>query len=660
MANTALVLVRSDDDPGTIFTYFVSNPTVAIGDHVEAGCMVGETIALNNAQWNAGDVNLGASVGSDGVGADVGIGSVGINNTIRTGDSVTVVRVDTMTPEVVRLYPALTEEPDEAACAANYSGCLNGASSSLLSLTGWATSAGVSLLSGGGVSLSGSSQIYQTNNMTLDDATTYTMTVQARATTTGDGFTVVNKIRLFVGEDTLEDGITTTWQTFSIEFLGEDLSASEAYGVVNRNASDVGVEIRYICISGETGTQTPTACYFKNHHFDDGPTDWTYDGGVTFQNGQAYTYHNSVVEQSVQLWPETGGDATYNLTIAGRLIATSAYTGQSGKYLDISYRFPMSGSYTLIDEIDSVMVGAEGKNIYSGNVDLEHSYVLTIPITISEYTTGLFSIKTEVTDSDNYLKGFRIDYACLQPTTDDGSFPGQGGAGFDPPFVENCQVVAAPEDNNISSWTFYHWSNLKQFFDCRLMVKLNQMAETMDNAWKTTRLFLRWVVASNQAAGRWLSLQLIPWLNGQLANLVRGLGNTSSSVSDTVNTSANIVTDAIQAAQMISNAIKGIVNLIRSIIEQFLSFFHLLEQLTAAIVGAYNDTQAIPIPYLPQCTLGPDESVICIAIWILDNTVFAGPGAAVIPIVIVFGSAHLLIWLAADIKKLVLEQGRAI
>jgi hypothetical protein len=186
------------------------------------------------------------------------------------------------------------------------------------------------------------------------------------------------------------------------------------------------------------------------------------------------------------------------------------------------------------------------------------------------------------------------------------------------------------------------------------------MAATVDTAWKTTRLFMRWIVATGQMSGRWLSTQVFSWIGGNFNNLILGTGNVTRGVSETVTTSANIIDDAKNFVEQVGKVVKQLTQLIQTIINQFLNLYNFAVALISTVVGAFSESQAIAIPNLPQCTLGPDESFICTMIWILDNTVFAGTGQALIPVLLSFGSAHLLLWLVAEFKKNLLEQGQAL
>lgn len=674
MTNTALVLVQADDDPGTIYTYFVTNAKVSTGDHVEAGCIIGETIPLNNSPVNVSSLSIGGAVGNSGVtgtvSANAGLGS------IQTGESITVVRQDIMVPEVTRLYPLLTEEPDESQCGKNFTGCKN-KNSSLLSLSGWSATSGVTLLSGGGVTIPSGNQILQ-NGVDLEDATNYVLTVQARSTQAGDGFTVVPKLRLFVADDAQDFSATTTWDTYELPFVGESLAADQAFGVVNQNFTGTDLEVRYICISIEGTDQATSACYFNNHHFDDGPTGWEVAGGVTFDTGQAFTYNDSTISQTVILNPiDEETEATYNLTVAGRLIATSAYTGQTGKSVTLQVQYPEAGDYVDIGTVDSVLVDSEGKNVYDGSVNLEHPYILTIPIIVSDPTNGTLTIKTLVSDSDNYLKGFRIDYACLQSTTDDGSFPGQDdNGGFVPPFTESCAAITVPQDNNISSWTYFHWSNLNRFFNCTLMIKINKMVEMMDDAIKTTKLFMRWVVATGQLGGRWMSTQLFPWLNGQFRNIAIGqvttvyqsggscndlfcvlntlISGILTPINNIVNTVLGIITTA---ANLLLTIVTGIIGLALAFLGRLLGLFNQVTALLGGLVTAYNTASPVAIDGLPVCNIDPTSSLFCRATWLFDNTILSGRWGILFTLVLGVAAIHLIIWVIGEFRSAIVTTG---
>lgn len=665
MTGLTAVIVEPDDDPSATFTYYVSSPNVAIGDHVSAGCVLGKTIELKAPGFSDGGADPSLQLG----GGTSGIISVqGGSESDNDQYGVTIVRYNKLEPETTRLYPSLTLEPDESSCALNnFNGCVN-PNSSLLTFENWIHTDGVTLIDGGGAVLPSGSQIYQTGLM-LDEGTSYTINVQARSTEAGDGFSVVPKIRIFAGSGTSDQPITTTWVNYSYTFSGADLTPEQAFGVVNQNFTGTDIEIRYVCMSEEGTGTVSSGCYFKNHHFDDGPTFWTITDGITFNAGQAYTYNDSVIEQGAMLNPIDGSTpADYTLKVVGRLIATNAYTGQIGKSVTIQYRYPTGGTYTDVGTVDSSLVDAEGKRVLDGSVNLEHAYTLTATVSISTPSTGLFSFKTVVDDSDSYLKGFRIDYICLQSPVD--GFPGQGGSGFDPPFYENCQVVAIPEDNNINSWVYYHWSNLDRFFNCTLMVTLNKMAKTLDDAWKTTRLFMRWIVATSQASGRWLSIQFFPWFNGHLRNIAIGqvttVYSTSGTCSDLFCVLNTLVNGLITPLQQIVSTLVGLVNnaaslfltILTGVVGVGLSFliriFNLFSQASSLLTGliaAYTTAAPITIDGMPMCSVDPASSPFCRAVWVLDNTILGGRWAVLITLIIAIATIHLILWSVGEFKR---------
>lgn len=688
LINLSIVVVEDAEDPDVTYTYWLADAEVSVGDEVVAGCVLGKTIQLKNPtnfvipglDLGAG-LNLGSS-GDAGLSVNIG-GSIEFRSLlVDAGVTTVVAKVD---GEPVQLYPLLSEEPDGANCAASVlTNCildnaeLKAARNGLI-IDDWSTS-GATAIDGGGVHIQNGGSITQFNIAILPDES-YTMSVLARVTTPIDSF---YPLRLEVGSASTTVNITEgDYQLMTWALGPREVSVLDHIGVYNQTNTPfnsefpVEVDIKYICFAPLSANVAPGSCYFANHQFTADGQGWVSTGNVQFAGGQATMGDAAVIEQGVLLLPD--GDTPVNYTVSAlvRLSATNQFTGQSGKEIQMVYRFPETESYVELGLIDSVLVQAEGLNTYDGLVNVEHVYRLSATFEIAEGTEGLFSFGLLVTDPDYYLRGLRIDQLCLTPETDDGSFPGQGGGGgFTPPFIERCGIVPTPTDNNVSSWTYFHWKNLERFFNCTLMIKLNQMAETIDTAWKTTRLFMRWCVVLVNRVGDWMTT-LLWWLGGHFRNIALGQVTTvyesgGGTCSDLFCVLEALITGLLTPIQSIVDAllsivggvvgllldiVSGLVSLLVALIIQLIGFLQLGQSLLGSVVTAYNSATPVAVAGIPQCSLDPRSSAFCMGIWILDNTIFSGTGAAIIPILVGILSIHLLLWVVGELKRTVTSVG---
>lgn len=681
LINISLVVVEDSEDPDVTYTYWLADAEVGVGDLVVAGCVLGKTIQLKNISIGIVDGFDFGITGSLGASGDAGISvNGGVSVSIRSllvdaGVTTVVAKVD---GEPVPLYPLLSAEPDSSSCAAStLTNCIldnpdlkpsrNG-----VFIDGWST-AGATPLDGGGISLQNGGSINQFNVSILPDES-YTMSVLARVSTPIDSF---YPIRLEVGSASTTVNLTEGEYQLKTWALGpREVSTLDHIGVFNQtdfqfNAEfPVEIEIKYICFAPLSASVAPGSCYFANSQFSADGQGWVSSGNVQFSSGQATMGDASVIEQGVVLLPD--GDTPVNYTVSAlvRLLATNEYTGQSGKEIQMVYRFPETESYVELGLIDSVLVQAEGLNTYDGVVNVEHVYRLSDSFEIAEGTDGLFSFGVLVTDPNYYLRGLRVDQLCITPETDDGTFPGQPpDGGFTPPFIERCGVIPTPSDNNISSWTYYHWKNLERFFECTLMVQLNKMAATIDTAWKTTRLFMRWCVVLVNRTGDWFT-SFIWWLNGSFRNIATGQvttvyeggGGTCSDlfcvleslitgiltpVTNIVNTLLSLLT---AAANLFLTILTGIIGLGVSLMIRVFSIFNQATGLLSGLITAYSTATPATIEGMPTCTIDPESSPFCRAVWVLDNTILGGRWGALLGLILAISTIHLILWAVGEFR----------
>lgn len=185
--------------------------------------------------------------------------------------------------------------------------------------------------------------------------------------------------------------------------------------------------------------------------------------------------------------------------------------------------------------------------------------------------------------------------------------------------------------------------------------------------------FLRWVIVASNRAGDWLTTAFW-WLNGSVRNIAVGQVTTiyegsgqcsdifcvfSSLINGVISPIVNTITSILQqAANLLFNTLSVLLSLIVGILNELFGIIRIAQGILASLLSAYNSATPATIPGLPTCGVDPKSSPFCMAIWILDNTIFSGTGAAIIPALVALFSIHLLIWVVAEVRSTVLTIGQ--
>jgi hypothetical protein len=678
VVNLSIIVVEDPDDSTIQYVYFVKDATVQPGDEVVAGCIIGRTIQLKNpspvilASINA-SLSGGGSVGitGDANASLSGTGGATLNlRDLLTDTSMTIVYI-VQDEETQETLSRLTFEPDDTNCKQeSLAGCIN-AESDLQTLNHWVHNDGIEQLEGGGVSIPVRQNIYQ-SGIVVDTETTYTFTVQARSSGAGgDGST----LRLVVDLQHQDFELDDNWRVYSFTPPDPVLNP-EAIAIANMGPLE-HIEVRFACFAPNTISVDPNSCYFSNQEFDADGFDWEATN-TTFASGQAYMLDDGTIAQTVRLLPNEDTSAhTYTISAQVRLLTTGDYTGQVDKSVTLEYQYPDTGDFVTLGTIDSALVLSSGLNPATGEVLRDFPYQFSDDFEISEDTNAPFTFRVNVSDPDNYIRGLRIDWLCIN-----GPFPGQGGGGYEPPVIAHCAVVPLPTEDGIGPWIYYHWKNLERFFDCDLMILLNKWYKTFYDFQLTARYVMRWWIAFPRYVGNW-SQTLFWWLDGHFHNMAIGQVTTITNegggchdifcaVLGVIDTLANSLIPIIGALANAINAlvgiliggvnfffsvIGGVIAFILAIIVKLLLFLQSIGSLLATIVTAYNTATPASIPGLPTCSTNPDSSLLCIAAWVMDHTIFNGRWGVLFTIILSVLAIHLILWAIGEFKRMILNMG---
>lgn len=491
------IVIQSSADPDLSLTYFVLNP----GDYVDEGATITEGCVIGKAM------------------TFIGVATTELVSIGQPNDRGVVVMQyhDEGEPDAIPLIDEFksTFPTSDTPCNTppDYQDCYGG--STLDHPENWNASDGASIDSPG-ATLGRFSNITYTSPFNLNELRNPRMRVNARAT----GGAAQMVLTLGSTSDTFEVS-TGSYNDYLLSGANiEGDIAGGLYTIRIANNSDASISIRYICISheleedgGPVPEPPPPVCYFQNPSFVNGLEHWTADAGVSVGNspGEIHVPDDDSFYQSVHLF---AGDYTIRLRAGIRYyVAYSPDETEDTDNLEFDY------VYDALDE--SMGVATFGELAAANN-----SYEFITTFNLASETTANFIFTPTLTTSDGSVVGAAVRDVCLYAGDDpDAPFPG-----YDPPtepqpgpFVETCDPFSEPQGSAVHHWLAWHWYKLNQFFQCDLMVLLNQMYQAITRFFTMMGYVMRWMMLNIQLSINWIADQVLPWLGGYLANAGGGV-----------------------------------------------------------------------------------------------------------------------------------------
>ena len=593
-----------------------------------------------------------------------------------------------------------------------YSDCLG--SADLSNQEDW-TSQGNVAWNNPGATIGTNSEIRSTMNLDADREP------QMRVSAKTQGGT--GQIELRIGE-TVESFEITDSQFQEVKIDGDTHAPSDGifYDIIVSNTGSATLEIEFICVSftlddeGNPKDENPPGnCYFDDPSFDQGDTFWD----VTWSNLEPYGSGGAIYPptlgtwtQAVTLYPGEGGPATYTIRVMYGLDAYASYQPDetdTTAIATIDYDFPAPTSYI---EIDSKTFGEIAQA--GGVVTIQDTF------SIAAETSGDFTFKATLTDPPADVPHLAVQWVCLESgDTTDGSPPENWPGDYDytePAAGEDnvtCDVVTRPSGNNLSSWAVWSWQKLNNFFQCELMVLLNQMYDKLIDLYQLIGWVARWLQAFLYMAGDWLTSQFTPWLGGYFdnakgggwvigteeeedggcawydifchaGNLLDGVEDLIGGVWDGVGDISDVIADTISwivgalqyvfdgVIKPVWNFLKGafdwVLNILESVVKPVLNWvidligtiadwIAYIWELVLDTVGAYNDATPQTVPGFPDCDVDTGHT-ICLFWWVTENTVFAGTvGSLMIPLLASIIAIMFILHYIKQIKASLSETG---
>jgi hypothetical protein len=482
------------------------------------------------------------------------------------------------------------------------------------------------------------------------------------------------------------------------------------YTIAVTNTGTAPLRIHSICVTDGAPNPARNTCYFYNATFDFGEAGWTlsedaqaWDGDLRIPDGETFA-------QNVHLWP---GTMNYNLEVYASLWTARDYEPAEEdvvNYVKMEYQWGV-GDWTPI--YTSLPGPIYNDRAFFGDFAVHPKIRFYESLPVSTETNGAFTFRPTFYEGiPAEVYGLTIWDVCL--SYPGGDFPGdEGDSGWDPPLDPVCQYISPPVGNNLGQWISYLWARLNRFFECELMVNLNAIWNLLMQFKDMVGWAIRYINAVIWYTSNWLGTDLLPWLGGHFYNMAMGqttyinagegqcnnifcffsnLFGTGGSIFDTLingltslfhdlTTSIdNLVSNlASILSQIIAQIIAPIVDTLLGILNQAVgvlltiilaviqaafmliglaySVFEHMIHLADVIIGAWQNATPTPIPGLPTCAIDPKSNAFCAGLWMLENTVFSGPGQLLIPILIGYGTIMMILWGIGEFKKMLAEVG---
>lgn len=669
--------------------YLVTNPQqyVAVGDTVGKGCPLGESIPISKRYIGASEF-VGPIV--DWFVQTLLTLGLGINTSdieplypLETAEFTVVQQAITISGSIylTTLLPSLIEYPESEPRSCEYqpSACLS-ADPELKRPELWASTGNVEWFSGGGAVLNPGSRIDM--QLALDSGENYTIETWARAMS-GAG-----RISVQLGQTLTTFTPQSQFQQFIIPSGSHVPDLGLFYTLSISNTGSAPVFVQSVCVRDENnGSSRPPVCYFSNPSFDGLPAaqGWNTTGTVNdgLIPGEIIMFDGDTISQNAQLYPDGISAHVYFVTVTATVGGADITTLKADNTSEVGfeYEFPAAAGFDPYfgpNSADTYPVSGFFTGVDNGITFLpDNQIVFYANLTVSSFENSTFTIRA-VIDSSNPNLFVRVREVCiddpfLHHDDPDAWIP-------EPPFQPNCVGISPPQGNDVGAWTFYHWSQLDRFFQCDLMILLNRMHDTAQNAYRLMGWQFRYWQATLLMFTRWLSTDLIHWLNGHFRNMAVGSVTTiesapGASLWDVLLALINVVLGPIvqairdiitmllgivsQVVNLVLVVIQGIISLIMLLLTQMLNLFGLAQSFLVALVTAYNTATPTPLPGMADCTANPQANAWCKSLWVLSNTIYSGPGALIIPLMTAILSIHLLLFVVGEFKRAVISIGQS-
>lgn len=270
----------------------------------------------------------------------------------------------------------------------------------------------------------------------------------------------------------------------------------------------------------------------------------------------------------------------------------------------------------------------------------------------------------------------QIQWWCIAPV---GELPVAGA--ITDTYYESCfeciyQPISSPDlieaFNNIGNWFGWLWCSLRRFFECQLWIILGDLLQGVLDLLNFIKGGAEWLWATISGAIEWagsLIGQVLEWIVATGANIITGIGNVLSGLWDflsafftTIGLIIQTIFETVVAVvkiviYVIDAVIRAVVGGVVAFINWAAEIFGLGQVVVDGINDGFNRDVGDTISGSLACD-NPSGALypVCLGFYVLDNTIFDGPGYWVFIVFIGVFSLDTLLWAVEKLRHGVLTQ----
>lgn len=452
---------------------------------------------------------------------------------------------------------------------------------------------------------------------------------------------------------TITTGITYEWSS-SEQVYTPDLSADVYTLSVEIKPGQAGAEVlvNRVCVStSQLAAAVGEECLFIDWGFND-PDAWDLAGGAVISGSTLQLPEDATASQTISLLADD-----YVLEIVMRAMPEKPP--------------PEAGYYAELDWIYEDGEVEKG----SGTVDtdwyllwetLKDEWVLSGSVTDGTFTfTGGASQNVA-----------QIDSVCLIPDT----LPTAPRSMCDP-----CPITLVGDLVSDTPELFF-WSicEVQNIYYCDAEPILLDIEKDLTEAVRGIGFLGRWLGAAMTGLGKFLAsmayfnagylnntalmtAEAIAWQRGGSTTIIEDtplgfwdvLGLLITGITDTIISALETLRDIVAAlldfltpiAGALLDAIVAAVSLIGNVIDIALGTVDIIRLFFFTLIDAINNAEPQTIPGAPDCSAMEEGEWYCFGFYVLDNTIFSGPAAYLIPLMLGAAALNLFIWAIERFKS---------
>lgn len=221
---------------------------------------------------------------------------------------------------------------------------------------------------------------------------------------------------------------------------------------------------------------------------------------------------------------------------------------------------------------------------------------------------------------------------------------------------------------NVVGWL---WCGLRRFLECQLWVILGQIAQAIVNILSWIVGFAEWIVAT---VGSFISFllslvgEVIKFFAAAFSNVIRGIVNVIRGVADFFGNALRGVVNFFRGiaetigliiqivVKVIEVVIVALITIVATVFQWIANIFGVTGTAIQAINDGFNESEVVISGSLTCTDPGGLLYAVCLGFYVLDNTIFNGPGKYLFIVFIGVLSLDTLLWAIETLRRGVLSQ----